>query len=134
LIAGAYAHLRDGNLDLLDCPNSVEGISKATSRIESGDLEERFFERGLTGATARTADEWNAHPQGMVLAGQPVVTIEKIGKGSPMPPRPDRRPLDDLRVIDMGHVIAGPVLARCFAEHGAEVLRISSPNHPDSLL
>ncbi|MGE0800472.1 MAG: CoA transferase [Lautropia sp.] len=134
LIAGAYAHLRDGVLELLDCPNTVAAIGKATARFDAEDLEQRFFERGLTAAIARTAAEWRAHPQGAMLDSQPLVTIEKLGDGPPQPPRARLRPLDDLRVIDLGHVIAGPVLARTLAEHGADVLRISSPTHGDSLL
>ena len=55
----------------------------------------------------------------------------KIADSEPEPARANVRPLDGLRVLDLGHVIAGPVVARSLAEHGADVLRITSPAMQD---
>ncbi len=133
-LTGSYHHLRDGALELLDCANTKAAIGKAVSRRHSSELEQAFVERGLTGAVVRSVDEWREQPQGRWLANAPVIAIERIGDSAAEPPRSRRRPLDDLRVLDAAHVIAGPVAARTLAEHGAEVLRVSSPLQPDPVL
>ncbi|MES2188443.1 MAG: CoA transferase, partial [Pseudomonadota bacterium] len=133
-LTGSYPHLRDGALELLDCANTPAAIGRAVALRQSAELEEAFAARGLTGITTRSTGEWRRHPQGALLACSPVISIEKIGDSPAEPPRSRRRPLDDLRVIDAAHVIAGPVAARTLAEHGAEVLRVSSPLQPDPLL
>ncbi len=130
---GSYPHLRDGVLALLGCPNTEEALAAAIVRWRSDELEEAFHAHGLPGIYARSAAEWLQHPQGGALALAPVITIEKIADSAPEPVQLRRRPLDDLRVLDISHVIAGPAAARTLAEHGAEVLRISSPVQPDPI-
>jgi crotonobetainyl-CoA:carnitine CoA-transferase CaiB-like acyl-CoA transferase len=60
---------------------------------------------------------------------QPVVAIERIATAMPEPyeaTRPDR-PLAGVRVLDLTHVISGPVASRFLAAWGAEVLRVETP-------
>jgi len=130
---GSYPHLRDGVLELLQCPNTVDGLQAAIGKWDALALEEAFAERKLPGAYARTASEWREHPQGRMLAQLPAIEIEKIGDSEPEPARANAlaRPLEGLRVLDLGHVIAGPIVARSLAEHGADVLRITSPTVQD---
>ncbi|MBO1110501.1 CoA transferase [Bordetella petrii] len=124
---GSYPHLRDGVLDLLQCPNNASALGAAIGRWNSLELEEAFAAHKLPGAFARSQQEWLAHPQGRHLAGLPAIDIRKIGDSEPEPAQAGLRPLDRLRVLDLGHVIAGPVVARTLAEHGADVLRITPP-------
>ena len=42
-----------------------------------------------------------------------------------------REPLGSLRVIELGHVIAGPLSATLMADFGAEVIKIESPGRTD---
>lgn len=42
-------------------------------------------------------------------------------------------PLEDIRVLDFTHVLAGPRSTRSLAEYGVEVLHVSSPAYPDTL-
>ncbi len=128
---GSYPHLRDAVLALLNCPNTPEALGASIGRWEAQKLEDAFASARLPGVFARSPEEWAAHPQGRAMWAEPVVSIEKIGESEPEAVHPDRRPLDDLRILDVSHVIAGPVVARTFAEHGADVLRISSPMQPD---
>jgi crotonobetainyl-CoA:carnitine CoA-transferase CaiB-like acyl-CoA transferase len=58
--------------------------------------------------------------------------VTKIGDSEPIPTGAGDRPLGGLRVLDVTRVLAGPTCARTLAEHGAEVLRISSPMFPDN--
>jgi benzylsuccinate CoA-transferase BbsF subunit len=43
------------------------------------------------------------------------------------------RPLDDLRVIEIGYGVAAPVCCRNLAEFGADVIKVESVRRPDSL-
>ena len=131
--SGSYPHLRDATLQLLDCPNTVDAIGTAIGRWRAAELEQACHEHGVPGVMVRSRDEWLDHAQGQALAGTPVVVVEKLADGPRVAERPDRRPLDDIRVLDASHVIAGPVVARSLGEHGAQVLRVSSPTQPDPI-
>ncbi len=48
-----------------------------------------------------------------------------------MPFTPAERPLAGIKVIDMAHVLAGPVTSRIMAEQGAKVLHVNAPQQPD---
>ena len=131
--SGSYPHLRDATLEMLDCPNTSAAIAAAISRRTGDELEQACAERAIPGVYARSREAWLRHPQGIALAHAPVITIEKVGESRPEVARPDRRPLDDLRVLDASHVVAGPVAARTLGAFGAQVLRISSPHQPDPI-
>jgi hypothetical protein len=128
---GSYPHLRDGVLDLLQSPNTAAGLGASIGRWKAGELEEAFAEHKLPGIHARSSEEWRRHPQGQWLAARPTIEIEKIADSEPEAAEAQRRPLDRIRVLDLGHVIAGPVVARTLAEHGADVLRVTSPMMQD---
>lgn len=130
---GPYPHLRDGVLELLDCANTPSALSQAIRRYNAEDLERAFEQKKLPGAYARTEQEWKVHPQGAWLETTPLIQIEKIADGPPEQMAVGSRPLDHLRVLDFGHVIAGPVVARSLAEHGAQVLRLDPPLKQDPL-
>ncbi|MGO1500705.1 MAG: CoA transferase [Marinobacter sp.] len=129
---GSFSHLRDGVLRVLDSANTPEALAAAISKWKAIDLEGEFAKEGLAGVFARTTEEWRKHPQGSLLAAKPVIEIEKIADSDAEGPRGDiSRPLQGVRVLDFGHVIAGPVVARTLAEQGAEILRISPPKRQD---
>jgi len=131
LRTAAYAANLIGLLSLLGCANHSDALSTAIASWGSADLEEALAANKLIGAVARTRAEWLAHPQGRWLAAQAPVQIDKIAGSAPEPFAPTPRPLSDIRVLDMAHVLAGPVCARVLAEQGADVLHVSEPLKPD---
>ena len=44
-----------------------------------------------------------------------------------------RRPFDGIRIVDLGIIVAGGELGRLFADMGAEVIKVESPQFPDGL-
>lgn len=109
---------------------TAEEIAAATRRRGAFELEDALAAKGLCAAVCRRHEEWMAHRQGQALAGQPVVTLERIGDAPPRPLGKGERPLSGVRVLDLTRVLAGPTVARTLAEHGAEVLHIASPALP----
>jgi len=131
LRTAAYSANLIGLLGLLRCSSDTESLSDSIAKWDAADLEEALAERQLVGAIARTREEWLQTPQGQLLAAVPPVIVDKLAAGEPRPFGPAARPLAGIRVLDMGHVLAGPVAARVLAEQGAEVLHVSAPLNPD---
>ena len=127
LPTGAYPRLLAGMCTFLRCSPDKDSIATAVSQWDSAELDEAAADAGLVFAVVRTPEEWAAHPQGKQLAEKPVVEIVKIGDSDPEPFTPAARPLSGLRVLSATHVIAGNVMSRTLAEHGAEVLQIAHP-------
>ncbi|HVZ18033.1 MAG TPA: CoA transferase, partial [Terriglobales bacterium] len=64
-----------------------------------------------------------------VLSRMPLITLEKIGDSEPLPFKPGaKRPLEGIRALGMGHVIAGAGIGRDLAYYGADVLNVWRPN------
>src|SRR5260370_21050968 len=58
----------------------------------------------------------------------PLVKIEKLAESDPEPfSRNPSTPLDGIRALGLGHVIAGAGLGRALAYHGTDVLNIWRP-------
>jgi crotonobetainyl-CoA:carnitine CoA-transferase CaiB-like acyl-CoA transferase len=129
-----YPALRDAVFTVLRCAPTVPAIEAAIMQWDAEAFEDRVREHGGTAAVVRTAEEWRAHPVGRRLAGRPVVEVVKIGETDPVPlPKGGELPLRDLKVLDLTHVIGGPMTARTLAEFGAEVLHLSKPDLPDHM-
>jgi crotonobetainyl-CoA:carnitine CoA-transferase CaiB-like acyl-CoA transferase len=128
-----FRHLEDGMLELLNCANTKQAIDAAFMKWNSFELEEEINKRGLCGTVVHTKDEWRSHSQGKALLDVPVVTIEKIADSEPIPFRVANRPLSGIRVLDLAHIVAGPIVGNVLAEQGAEVLHINQPNREQIL-
>jgi crotonobetainyl-CoA:carnitine CoA-transferase CaiB-like acyl-CoA transferase len=120
-------------LVFLDASPDSASIAKAVARWNAAELEDALAERKLMGTIVRSYDEWRASPQGRHLESRLPVEIERIGDGDKMPFTPGPRPLSGIKVVDMAHVLAGPVTSRVLAEQGAEVIHVSAPRQPDPI-
>jgi crotonobetainyl-CoA:carnitine CoA-transferase CaiB-like acyl-CoA transferase len=134
-ICAAYPRLRDVVCEVLDCAPLHDRIAAAVATWDGFALEDAIAARRGTATVVRTAAEWAEHPAGRVLAQRPLLRVERIGDSAPEPfprlPRVGALPLSGLRVLDNGHVVAGPMAARMMAENGAEVLHLSHPLWPE---
>ncbi len=128
-----YEKLLNGYLKFFNCPNDQSALAACVRQYQSETLEQQLNALGLPCCRAFTRAEWLATPQGQLLASQPVIDVQKIAAGQPVPFEPATTPLANLRVFDFTHVLAGPYATRSLAKYGADVLHVSSPYHADTL-
>src|ERR1700744_71426 len=121
-----YPGLQARALNFLRCSNSSESIDNAILQWRAEELEIAAAEAGLVFAMVRTNEEVREEPQYTeVLAGMPLITLEKIGDSEPIPFTRDAKvPLEGIRALGLGHVIAGAAIGRDLGYYGADVLNI----------
>jgi crotonobetainyl-CoA:carnitine CoA-transferase CaiB-like acyl-CoA transferase len=129
----AFPHHLEREVRVLGLPSAEDedAFVRAVRGWDGEALESAIMDAGACAALVRTNDEWAAHPQGRAVTAMPLFRITKIAESDPMPAGSGDRPLGGLKVLDLTRVLAGPTNARTLAEHGADVLRIVSPVHPD---
>jgi crotonobetainyl-CoA:carnitine CoA-transferase CaiB-like acyl-CoA transferase len=120
--------LKAGAIALLGVPEDRAAVARAVAAVSGQALEDAFAAAGLTAGLVRTPAEWRAHGQGRAVANAPLIEIVKLGDGPRKPLAAADRPLAGIRVLDLTHLIAGPLCSRTLAEHGATVLRLSAPH------
>ena len=123
-------HLERRVLDVLQCDGTPEAVGAAVGRWDADELEAAIADARACGGKIRSQTEWQAHPQGIYLAGRPVVEITKVADSPPEPLPAGDRPLSGVRVLDLTRILAGPTSARTLAEHGADVLMVATPDLP----
>src|ERR1700729_878371 len=125
-----YPKLNWRTLNFLRCSQSPESINNAILQWRADDLETAAAEQGLVLAKLRSNEEFRRELQYTeVLSKMPLITVEKIGDSEPIPFKPAAKsPLDGIRALGMGHVIAGAAIGRDLAFYGADVLNIWRPN------
>ena len=132
---GAFPRLADPTKRVLgiDTDDDRGLIGAAVARWDAQDLEDALAEVRTCGAMIRTSKEWRSHDQGMALTAKPRVELVKIGDAPAEALEAATRPLERVRVLDVTRMLAGPACGRVLAEHGADVLAITSPNIENAL-
>src|SRR5262249_49588833 len=125
-----YPELRKRTLNFLRCSESSESINNAIRKWDAVELEEAAAEAGLVMAMVRTNEEFRREPQYTeVLSKIPLISVEKVGDSEPVTLKPGGNlPLEGLRALGMGHVIAGGAIGRDLSLYGADVLNIWRPH------
>jgi crotonobetainyl-CoA:carnitine CoA-transferase CaiB-like acyl-CoA transferase len=126
-------HHRDGLLKLLGAAHDHAAVARALERWPAEKLETTAAEAGLVVTACRSCAEWDAHAQGRAVAGLPLFGVEQIGDAPALKLAAAQRPLSGIKVLELTHVIAGPVSGRVLAGHGADVLLITAAHRPAML-
>ena len=125
-----YPRLRTAAQQFLGVPDDPAAVDAAVRRWDAAELEEAGSAAGIVMPMARTPGEWLDTAQHAAIAGTPPITLRRIGDAPPEPfparSRPDL-PLDGLRALGMGRVIAGAGTGRALALYGADVLNVWRP-------
>ncbi|MEE3850256.1 CoA transferase [Gordonia sp. LSe1-13] len=125
-----YPKIKVGAQKLLGVPDDEQAVSDAIASWKGRELELAGADAGVVMPMLRTVGEVLDEPHFRdVLADMPLIEVTKIADGDPVPMSAAAdQPLDGVRALGMGHVIAGAGVGRALALHGADVLNVWRPN------
>ena len=123
-----YPKHRMGVVEALGCQESRKSVATSLKKLSSDEAEGILTAKSLPAGKMRTREEWSKHEQGIAISKLPLLEIDKISDSEPIRfANEAQRPLDSIKVLELTKVIAGPVIGRTLAEHGADVLWVNGP-------
>jgi crotonobetainyl-CoA:carnitine CoA-transferase CaiB-like acyl-CoA transferase len=128
VLSSIYPSQERKAMNMLRCGPDMEQVRAAVARRESAELEEAAEATQIPLQIIRTKEEWNATEQGRIHAETPLIHIEKIADGDPIPLPQGKRPLSGLKVLSFVHAVAGPCVGRTLAMQGAECMNLNMPD------
>ncbi|MGL4655567.1 MAG: CoA transferase [Sarcina sp.] len=124
-----YPGIKSATLQLLGCDDSKKSVAYAISKWNGAELEEAGEKVGIVMPLVRTVDEFLNEETFDILSKTNLIEIEKIGESDPEPLTKDvSSPLENIRALGMGQIIAGAGFGRALALHGADCLNIWRPS------
>ncbi|WIX97742.1 CoA transferase [Amycolatopsis mongoliensis] len=114
----------------LGVPGSRDAVTKAVAGRGAREVEHAVVSAGGAAAQLRSPEEWAAHLQGEAVASLPLVDLAPIGEAPKRTLFYSDRPLGGIRILELTHVLAGPVAGRVLAAHGADVLHVGAAHLP----
>lgn len=125
-----YPKIKVGAQKLLGVPDDEAAVADAIATWKGVELEAAGADAGVVLPMLRSVTEVLAEPHYRdVLADLPLIEITKIADGEPIPvPGNGDHPLDGVRALGMGHVIAGAGVGRALALHGADTMNVWRPD------
>ncbi|KAI8809372.1 acyl-CoA transferase/carnitine dehydratase [Cladochytrium replicatum] len=127
MLTNMYTGMRARLTGVLGCSDSPTSLRKAVSKYTADELEVLGEKYGFVAAKVRSIEEFVKEPVFDYLAALPIIEIERIAGGPPVPFSDfcdGTHPLSGIRALGMGHVIAGAGVGRSLAAYGADCLNI----------
>ncbi|KAB5558590.1 CoA-transferase family III [Coniochaeta sp. 2T2.1] len=107
--------------DLTDYRQCIETIERAVKRLTVAELEELNTRHRQAGIEAMKWEHFRRTPHGQALCSTPPFTVVTL----------HRKSSKASRSSNSAGVIAGPIIGRSLAAHGAQVLKVTSARLPD---